>query len=46
MKHPLDVVSLGDIVTVWVEKVEIEKGRISLTMIPPEKENVANEMEK
>ncbi|MEJ9279641.1 Tex family protein [Ureibacillus thermosphaericus] len=46
VKHPLDVVSLGDIVTVWVEKVEIEKGRISLTMIPPEKENVANEMEK
>lgn len=36
VKHPLDVVSLGDIVTVWVEKVEIEKGRIALTMIPPE----------
>lgn len=36
VKHPLDVVSLGDIVTVWVEKVEVEKGRISLTMIPPE----------
>lgn len=38
VKHPLDVVSLGDIVTVWVDKVEIEKGRISLTMIPPEKQ--------
>lgn len=36
VKHPLDVVSLGDIVTVWVDKVEVEKGRISLTMIPPE----------
>ncbi|AWE08908.1 RNA-binding transcriptional accessory protein [Lysinibacillus sp. 2017] len=35
VKHPLDVVSLGDIVTVWVEKVESNKGRISLTMLPP-----------
>ncbi|MFY0744383.1 Tex family protein [Solibacillus silvestris] len=36
VKHPLDVVSLGDIVTVWVEKVEANKGRISLTMLTPE----------
>lgn len=36
VKHPLDVVSLGDIVTVWVEKVEANKGRISLTMLSPE----------
>lgn len=35
VKHPLDVVSLGDIVTVWVDKVEVNKGRISLTMLPP-----------
>lgn len=35
VKHPLDVVSLGDIVTVWVDKVEVKKGRISLTMLPP-----------
>jgi protein Tex len=41
VKHPLDVVSLGDIVTVWVEKVEVNKGRISLTMLPPSlQENV------
>ncbi|TSI08059.1 Tex family protein [Lysinibacillus sp. BW-2-10] len=38
IKHPLEVVSLGDIVTVWVDKVEVEKGRIALTMIPPEKQ--------
>ncbi len=25
VKHPLEVVSLGDIVTVWVDKVEVEK---------------------
>lgn len=36
IKHPLEVVALGDIVTVWVEKVEANKGRISLTMLPPE----------
>ena len=38
VKHPLDVVSLGDIVTVWVEQVEKSKGRISLTMLSPEKQ--------
>lgn len=35
VKHPLDVVASGDIVTVWVENVDKNKGRISLTMIPP-----------
>ncbi|GIN73594.1 hypothetical protein J14TS2_40690 [Bacillus sp. J14TS2] len=35
VKHPLDVVSLGDIVTVWVEKVDVQKGRLSLTMLSP-----------
>ena len=35
VKHPLDIVSLGDIVTVWVEEVDVRKGRISLTMLPP-----------
>lgn len=38
VKHPLDIVALGDIVTVWVEKVETDKGRISLTMLPPEQQ--------
>lgn len=37
VKHPLDVVASGDIVTVWIEAVDKEKGRISLTMIPPAK---------
>ncbi|MER2090323.1 MAG: Tex family protein [Sporosarcina sp.] len=35
VKHPLDVVASGDIVTVWVEGVDKGKGRISLTMLPP-----------
>lgn len=33
VKHPKDVVSVGDIVTVWIEGVDLKKGRISLTMI-------------
>ncbi|MFS1511349.1 Tex family protein [Chengkuizengella sp. SCS-71B] len=35
VKHPLDVVSVGDIVTVWVLKVDEKKGRVSLTMKNP-----------
>ncbi|WP_370452929.1 Tex family protein [Sporosarcina sp. BI001-red] len=35
VKHPLDVVASGDIVTVWVESVDKAKGRIALTMLTP-----------
>ncbi len=35
VKHPLEVVAVGDIVTAWVEKVEKDKGRIALTMLQP-----------
>lgn len=41
IKHPLEVVALGDIVTVWVEQIDVNKGRISLTMLTPEKQTVA-----
>ncbi|MBO1305491.1 RNA-binding transcriptional accessory protein [Enterococcus sp. 669A] len=34
VKHPTDVVSVGDVVTVWVEAIDVKKDRISLTMIP------------
>lgn len=33
VNHPKDVVAVGDIVTVWIEGVDLKKGRISLTMI-------------
>lgn len=36
VKHPLDVVALGDIVTVWVEQIDPKKGRVALTMLAPE----------
>lgn len=34
VKHPTDIVAVGDVVTVWVEEVDLKKGRISLTMLP------------
>lgn len=33
VKHPMDVVSVGDVVKVWVDDVDVNRGRISLTMI-------------
>ena len=35
VKHPLDVVSVGDNVTVWVLNVDLKKGRVGLTMRQP-----------
>lgn len=32
IKHPLDVVAVGDIVTVWIKSIEVQKKRISLTL--------------
>ena len=34
VKHPSDVVAVGDTVKVWVEKVDRDRGKISLTMVP------------
>ena len=38
IKHPLDVVNVGDIVTCYVEDVNLDKQKVSLTLIDP-KEN-------
>lgn len=35
VKHPLDVVAVGDVVTVWVDSVDSNKGRVALTMLSP-----------
>ncbi|MDU5950898.1 MAG: helix-hairpin-helix domain-containing protein, partial [Paenibacillus macerans] len=35
VKHPMDVVSVGDNVTVWVLNVDVKKGRVGLTMRKP-----------
>lgn len=36
VKHPMDIAAVGDVVTVWVENVDVEKGRIALSMIQGE----------
>ncbi len=33
VKHPMNIASVGDVVTVWVENVDKEKGRIALSMV-------------
>ena len=35
IKHPSDVLKVGDIVTVWVISVDVAKKRIGLTMKKP-----------
>lgn len=35
IRHPSDVLKVGDIVTVWVMAVDVPRGRISLTMKRP-----------
>ena len=37
IKHPLEVVAVGDIVKVWVTNVDLERHRLQLTMLPPAK---------
>ncbi|MFA7417745.1 MAG: Tex family protein [Acholeplasma sp.] len=33
VKHPKDVVSVGQIVTVWVLNIDLDKGQVGLTMV-------------
>lgn len=35
VKHPTDVVSVGDIVEVWIDSIDESKGRVALTMKAP-----------
>ena len=35
IKHPAEVVKVGDVVKVWVVEVDAKKKRIALTMLPP-----------
>lgn len=37
IKHPMEAVSIGDIIPVWIDSVDSKKGRIALTMIEPNK---------
>ncbi|NMO95780.1 Tex family protein [Paenibacillus lemnae] len=40
VKHPMDVVSVGDNVTVWVLNIDLKKGRVGLTMRPPKEQSM------
>ena len=35
IKHPMEVVSVGDIVTCYVDSISLDKGKISLSLINP-----------
>ena len=35
IKHPMEVVSVGDIVTCYVDKISLGKGKVSLSLIKP-----------
>ncbi|MGL4336284.1 MAG: S1 RNA-binding domain-containing protein, partial [Turicibacter sp.] len=37
VKHPMDVVSIGDVVTVWVDSVDLNRKRLALSMLAPTK---------
>ena len=38
IKHPAEIVKVGDVIKVWVIDVDIKKQRISLTMLEPKKQ--------
>ena len=37
IKHPMEVVNVGDIVTFYVDDINLEKGKVSLTLLDPSK---------
>ena len=39
LRHPSELLKVGDIVTVWVLEADTVKNRISLTMKGPKKKN-------
>ena len=41
IRHPSDVLKVGDVITVWVLQVDTAKKRIGLTIRPPKKEENA-----
>ena len=35
IKHPSQVLSVGDLVTVWVDKLDVEREKVNLSLIAP-----------
>ena len=39
VKHPSQVLSVGDLVTVWVDKLDVEREKVNLSLIAPNEPN-------
>ena len=39
IKHPSQVLSVGDLVTVWVDKLDVEREKVNLSLIAPNEPN-------
>ena len=39
VKHPSQVLSVGDVVTVWVDKLDVEREKVNLSLIAPNESN-------
>ena len=39
IKHPSQVVSVGDLVTVWVEKIDVQREKVNLSLLAPDESN-------
>ncbi len=39
VKHPSQVVSVGDLVTVWVDKLDIKREKVNLSLVAPRESN-------
>lgn len=39
VKHPSQLVSVGDIVTVWVSKIDLEREKLNLSLVAPRESN-------
>lgn len=39
VKHPSQVLSVGDLVTVWVDKLDVEREKVNLSLVAPNESN-------
>ena len=39
IKHPSQIVSVGDLVTVWVYKIDVEREKVNLSLLAPHESN-------
>ena len=39
IKHPSQLVSVGDLVTVWVKKIDADREKVNLSLLAPNESN-------